>query len=126
MSVEVYNSVGKKLYSAQTTFVVGNGILSYRNKETEYLANTLKALTRSDFMMFGMANALTISYTGGPQHAFNDKSDSKDITGSHPAFIESDFMWYSNANFKKNDTIAMREAYKRGAITGYCYHLGGK
>ncbi|MCX7987296.1 MAG: glycosyl hydrolase, partial [Bacteroidales bacterium] len=114
------------MHSESSFIVSGDNGFTYRNEATEYLFNSLKALTRSDFSMFGVANGLTINYKYGPRHAFNDKSDCKDITGSHPAFIESDFMWYDgDKNFMRNDTIAMREAYKRGMITGYCWHLRG-
>jgi mannan endo-1,4-beta-mannosidase len=98
-----------------------------RDQQTEYMLNTLRALGKSDFMMFGAANALTISYSGGPLHGFTDQSDCKDITGSHPAFIESDFMWYiNNGSFRQQDTTAMRIAYNRGAVCGYCFHLRGR
>lgn len=108
-------------------FTKMNGQDTLRNIETQHFYNNLKAFTKSEFTMFGMANALTISYSGGPKHAFNDRSDAKDITGSHPAMIESDFMWYGDdANFRRNDTIAMREAYKRGAVTAYANHLRGR
>ena len=96
---------------------------SYRDSATEHLREVLKALTVSDYFMFGVPNALTISYNGGPKHPFNDQSDCKDITGSHPAFIESDFEWYDHPDFKEWDIEAMKKAYKAGAVVGYCYHL---
>jgi len=115
------------VHQNETSFIIaGENGFTYRNEATEYLFNSLKAISKSDFTMFGVANGLTINYKYGPRHAFNDKSDCKDITGSHPAFIESDFMWYDgDKTFMTNDTIAMREAYKRGIITGYCFHLRG-
>jgi mannan endo-1,4-beta-mannosidase len=97
----------------------------YWDAATEHLFKSLRAIGNSDFFMFGVPNALTISYLGGPMHCFNDSSDCKSITGSHPAFIESDFLWYDNPNFKKCDIEAMKEAYKKGAVLGYCYHLRG-
>lgn len=102
-----------------------DSLLNYKDSATVHLFNSLKALSISDYIMFGMANALTISYNGGPKHSYNDVSDCKDITGAHPAFIESDFMWYTDKTFKENDIQAMAEANKRGIICGYCWHLRG-
>jgi mannan endo-1,4-beta-mannosidase len=98
----------------------------YRDAATEYLFQSLKAIGRSDFSLFGVPNATDISYNGGPIHAPNNTSDCKDITGSHPAFIESDFEWYLHKEHHGRwDIIAMKDAYKQGIILGYCYHLRG-
>lgn len=98
----------------------------YRDSATEYLFQSLKALSRSEFSLFGVPNALTISYNGGPIHPYANTSDCKEITGSHPAFIESDFEWYIHPDYKPEwDIEAMREAYKQGIILGFCYHLRG-
>jgi mannan endo-1,4-beta-mannosidase len=98
----------------------------YRDSATEYLFQSLKALSRTEFSLFGVPNAMTISYNGGPIHPYADASDCKDITGSHPAFIESDFEWYIHPDYKPGwDIKAMKEAYKKGIILGFCYHLRG-
>ena len=53
-------------------------------------------------------------------------SDCKDITGDHPAFHESDFMWYEqDTAFHRYDVVAMKAAWERGAVIGYCWHLKG-
>jgi mannan endo-1,4-beta-mannosidase len=106
--------------------LTGNGNKAYRDDATEYLFQSLKALSRTEFSLFGVPNALTISFNGGPIHPYGDSSDCKDITGSHPAFIESDFEWYIHPEYKpKWDIEAMKEAYKKGIVLGYCYHLRG-
>ncbi len=97
----------------------------YRDSSTEQLYQSLKRLCQSDMFLFGVPNALTISYNGGPKHPYIDQSDCKDITGSHPAFIESDFEWYVDPKFKRWDIAAMKIAYSKGAVLGYCYHLRG-
>jgi len=97
-----------------------------RNSETERLYSQLKQLVDEKLIMFGMANPTTIGYASGPLNGDYNTSDCKDITGDHPAFHESDFMWYNeNPTFMEWDIKAMKEAYKRGAVLGYCWHLGG-
>lgn len=97
-----------------------------RNAETEKLYNQLKQLVADKQIMFGMANPTTIGFTAGPHNPNYNTSDCKDITGDHPAFHESDFMWYEeNPTFMEWDIRAMKEAYKRGAVLGYCWHLRG-
>lgn len=58
-----------------------------------------------------------------PKNYNIDDSDCKDITGSHPAFIESDFMWYDYQNFEDSDIEAMILHYNQGGIIGYAWHF---
>lgn len=97
-----------------------------RTPETEALYVNLKKLVANGQVMFGQANPTTISYFGTNKKTDISQSDCKDIVGSHPAFYESDFMWYANADFKTRDMQAMREAYQRGAVLGYCWHIRGR
>ena len=94
-----------------------------RDKQTEALYNSLKRLSGKK-IMFGMANPTTLTYLKCINPDIN-KSDCKDITGSHPAFFESDLMWYFNPEFKKIDMEAMKAAHARGCVCGYCWHLRG-
>jgi mannan endo-1,4-beta-mannosidase len=104
---------------------VGNNVSSQpsRNEQTECLYKHLKSLSGKK-IMFGMANPTTLTYRKTINPDIN-KSDCKDITGSHPAFFESDLMWYSNPEIKKTDIEAMKAAFKRGCVCGYCWHLRG-
>jgi len=106
-------------------YVLANG-KPVRNAETEKLYSQLKQLVADKQIMFGMSNPTTIGFTSGPHNPDYNTSDCKDITGDHPAFHESDFMWYEeNPTFMEWDIRAMKEAYKRGAVLGYCWHLRG-
>lgn len=98
----------------------------YKNTETQILYNNLKKLGESKNIMFGIANPVSINYLGGPKNYDTETSDCKDITGSHPAYHESDLMWYSDISFKRNDIMAMKKAYNRGAVIGYCWHMRGR
>jgi mannan endo-1,4-beta-mannosidase len=93
---------------------------------TALLLQNLRSIGKSDCFLFGQANALTLSYDGNPvAHPYNGTSDVKDLTGAHPAFVESDFMWYKNPQVKAYDMDAMREAYRQGLLCGYCWHMAG-
>lgn len=96
-----------------------------RNAETETFYANLKDFA-TEKIMFGMANPTTLGYKMGPKNNDLDQSDSKDITGSHPAFYESDFMWYRDEQFKEWDIEAMKQAHARGAVVGYTWHLRGR
>ncbi len=96
-----------------------------RNQATEtFYANLKKFATQK--IMFGMANPTTLGYKNGPKNNNINQSDCKDITGSHPAFYESDFMWYTDKKFKEWDIDAMKQAHQRGAVIGYCWHMRGR
>ena len=95
----------------------------FRDKETESLYTNLKKLS-GNHIMFGMSNPTTLTYMKVVNPDIN-RSDCKDITGSHPAFFESDLMWYANPQYKNIDLSAMKGAYDRGSVCGYCWHLRG-
>ncbi|WP_290535805.1 glycosyl hydrolase [Alistipes sp.] len=96
-----------------------------RDGATEELYAALKRITASGYTLFGMANALTISYNDTHTPRI-DGSDIRDVTGDNPAFVESDLMWYGDPAFRRADLEAMRRAHERGAVVGYCWHLGGR
>lgn len=96
-----------------------------RDTPTETLYANIKDIVNSGKTMFGQANATTITYLDKLSHADVASGDCKDVTGHNPAFHESDFMWYRDADFMKRDIVALREAEKRGAVVGYCWHLEG-
>lgn len=93
--------------------------------QTDVVLANLKSMVDSGKTMFGQANATTITYLNGVSHSDTDRGDCKDITGDNPAFHESDFMWYRDAQFMLKDIKALRDAKERGALVGYCWHIGG-
>lgn len=99
------------------------GTKPIRNEPTEILYANLKKLSGKK-IMFGMSNPTTLTY----MKVINpdvDKSDCKDITGSHPAFFEGDLMWYANPEIRRVDMEAMKAAHARGSVCGYCWHIRG-
>jgi mannan endo-1,4-beta-mannosidase len=97
---------------------------SWATGETKALYRSLQGL--GNRFLFGQANAYSISRLNNKNN-LPEQSDVKDITGSHPAFVESDFMWYpDDPAFMQWDMDALRAGYARGAMIGYCWHLRGR
>lgn len=97
----------------------------FMDKSTRNLFLNLKRLSKEKKIMFGCANPTTLKYI--EHHIFKGfkDSDCRDITGDNPAFQESDFMWHIKDSLKVADIKASKDAYKRGAVVGYCWHLRG-
>lgn len=82
-------------------------------------------LSEKGEIMFGSANPTTLMYKTTHIYKGFNNSDCKEITGHHPAYFESDFMWHTKPELQEADIIAMQKAFERGAVTGYCWHLRG-
>lgn len=106
--------------------IEANSMPTQRNQTTETLYTNLKKLVDNQQIMFGCANPTTLKYVETHIYEGFNSSDCKDITGSNPAFLESDFMWHIKDSLKIADIEASKRAFKRGAVVGYCWHLRGK
>lgn len=104
----------------------GKSATQLRDDATEALYANLKKLSDDGKIMFGCANPTTLMYKETHVYEGFENSDIKEITGQNPAYYESDFMWFANDSLHKADLIAMKKAYQRGAVTGYCWHIRGK
>lgn len=101
-----------------------NRSIGFKNEATQQLQKDLEQVMANGQTLFGVANAHTISYTA-QKHSHIAHSDVHDVVGAHPAFVESDFMWYTNAQFKKADMLALKSVHRRGGVAGFCWHLNG-
>lgn len=97
-----------------------------RDEATEILYSNLKKLSTDGKLMYGCANPTTLMYDQRHIYSGFNNSDCKEITGQNPAYYESDFMWHVKDSLKVADLEAMRKAYQRGAVVGYCWHFRGK
>ncbi len=94
--------------------------------ETTALFYNLKVLAKNH-ALFGQQEATSYghSWVGDA-----DRSDVKDVTGSHPAMIGIDFAGLSTLNpekVKKESAILLHsitDTYKRGGLTTICWHFG--
>ncbi len=98
---------------------------AFRDEATENLFQNLRVMSTQNKIMFGVANPTSIMYKERHIYEGFETSDIKEITGQNPAFYESDFMWFDNDSLIAPDKEAMRKAYERGAVVGYCWHLRG-
>lgn len=96
------------------------------NEATKILYSNLKKISEEGKIMYGCANPTTLMYKQTHIYSGFNNSDCKEITGQNPAYYESDFMWHVKDSLKVADLEAMKKAYKRGAVTGYCWHFRGK
>jgi len=97
---------------------------SHLNDEANALIERIKHQTTDRKVMFGVANGVSRSYNnldaGG-----GIPGDCRQITGKDPMFIENDFLFKRDKDFWQREIANTREAQKRGAVIGYCWHLGG-
>jgi len=129
VTAKYYNESNELVDTASIYFVVKiPGENSLRDSATERLYSTLKYTASIGYPMFGMQMPTTRGYTEGSFNFSWNTSDCKDITGSHPAFHEADFSHYSPIpnDFQKLELMALKEAVKRGAVVGFCWHMGGR
>lgn len=96
------------------------------DQATENLFLNLKELSSNEKVMYGCANPTTLMYKETHIYKNFNNSDCKEITGQNPAFYESDFMWHIKDSLRVADIEASKQAFKRGAVIGYCWHIRGK
>lgn len=99
---------------------------TFRDQATETLLTNLKKISAEGKIMYGCANPTTLMYKETHIYEGFNNSDCKEITGQNPAYYESDFMWFQKDSLHVADLEAMRKAYERGAVAGYCWHFRGK
>lgn len=123
------DTINKVTDTTAIYFVVhpANGGTPFRDSLTERLYQSLKTIAFNGYNMFGMQMPTTRGYLEGNFNYSYNTSDSKDITGSHPAFHEADFAHYgTGSKFEQYELFSMKEAVKRGAVIGFAYHIGGR
>lgn len=96
------------------------------SNETTALFYNLKLLAKNH-VLFGHQDATSYGHTWVGDA---DRSDVKDVTGSHPAMIGIDFWGLSTLDAKVVKTESSKllhsitDTYKRGGITTICWHFG--
>lgn len=94
------------------------------NSEANALLSTLKALPLKGQTMFGVANGVSRSYNNINAQG-GIPGDCRQITGNDPMFVENDFLLKHDPAFWSAEMANTRQAQKKGAVIGYCWHLGG-
>jgi mannan endo-1,4-beta-mannosidase len=95
---------------------------------TVTLYENLKHIQNSAQFLFGQEFFNSFRYSSGSAHDDESYSDSKSVTGSHPAVLGSDFHYYleKDAIERSYHTEAVRWAYRQGYVITFDWHLSGR
>jgi mannan endo-1,4-beta-mannosidase len=95
---------------------------------TVTLYDNLKIIQNSSWFLFGQEFFNSFRYSSGSAHGDEEYSDSKAVTGSHPAVLGSDFHYYleKSAEERNNHTEAVRWAYQQGYVITFDWHLSAR
>jgi mannan endo-1,4-beta-mannosidase len=97
-------------------------------EKTMVLYDNLKHLQNSSQFLFGQEFFNSFRYTSGSAHGEKEYSDSKSVTGSHPAVLGSDFHYYLEKDDTERSyhTEAVKWAYRQGYVITFDWHLSGR
>ncbi len=97
-------------------------------EKTKILYNNLKIIQRSDQFLFGQEFFNSFRFSSGSAHGEEEYSDSKAVTGSHPAVLGSDFHYYldKSATERSYHTEAVKWAYQQGYAITFDWHISGR
>jgi len=96
--------------------------------KTAILYENLKNIQNSNQFLFGQEFFNSFRFSSGSAHGDKEYSDSKTVTGSHPAVLGSDFHYYLTKTTaeKGYHTEAVKWAYKQGYVITFDWHLSGR
>ena len=96
--------------------------------KTKALYGNLKRIQKSDQFLFGQEFFNSFRYNSGNAHGNKGNSDSKDVTGSHPALLGSDFHYYLEKDVSERSyhTEAVKWAYQQGCVITFDWHIRGR
>lgn len=96
--------------------------------KTKSLYFNLKRVQESDQFLFGQEFFNSFRYSSGSAHGDEQSSDSKTITGAHPAVLGSDFHYYleKDATERSYHTEAVKWAYQQGYVITFDWHLSAR
>lgn len=97
-------------------------------EKTMVLYDNLKHVQNSSQFLFGQEFFNSFRYTSGSAHGEKEYSDSKSVTGSHPAVLGSDFHYYLEKDDTERSyhTEAVKWAYQQGYVITFDWHLSGR
>lgn len=96
--------------------------------KTIALYANLKRIQNSGQFMFGQEFFNSYRYSSGSPHGNRDYSDSKAVSGAHPAVLGSDFHYYleKNATEQGYHLEAVKWAFQQGCAITFDWHLSGR
>ncbi len=96
--------------------------------QSKALYRNLKVVAESKNILFGQEFFNSFRYSAGSAHGDKDYSDSKAVTGSHPAVLGSDFHYYleKTATERLYHTEAVKWAFQQGYVITFDWHLSAR
>lgn len=97
-------------------------------EKTRILYSNLKTIQEGNTFLFGQEFFNSFRFSSGSAHGNETFSDSKDVTGSHPAVLGSDFHYYleKNAEERGYHTEAVKWAYQQGYVITFDWHISAR
>lgn len=97
-------------------------------EKTSILYNNLSLIRNSNYVLFGQEFFNSFRFNSGSAHGDETYSDSKAVTGGHPAVLGSDFHYYleKNATERGYHTDAVKWAYQQGYAITFDWHLSAR
>jgi mannan endo-1,4-beta-mannosidase len=97
-------------------------------RKTKALYGNLKIIQNSNAFLFGQEFFNSFRFSSGAAHGEENYSDSKAITGSHPAVLGSDFHYYleKDATERGYHTDAVKWAYQQGYVVTFDWHISAR
>lgn len=93
---------------------------SMATRQTKILYANLKKTMKDPKFMYGHHDPT--DYGVGWVNNGSDKSDVKEVSGSHPAVYSWDFSWINNADRLNYFKKLVIDGYSQGAIQTFCWH----
>lgn len=96
--------------------------------KTKTLYANLKIIQNSNQFLFGQEFFNSFRYNSGSAHGDETYSDSKAVTGAHPAVLGSDFHYYLDkpATERVYHIEAVQYAYQQGYVITFDWHISGR
>ena len=98
------------------------------SEKTKALYANLKLIQNGSHFLFGQEFFNSYQYSSGSAHGNYTFSDSKEVTGAHPAVLGSDFYYYleNGVTERGYHTEAVKWAYQQGYAITFDWHVSGK
>ncbi|RED95277.1 putative secreted protein (Por secretion system target) [Marinoscillum furvescens DSM 4134] len=98
------------------------------SSRTQILYDNLRVITFDDKLLFGQEFANSYDQSG--YYSAPDQSDIKDVTGTHPSVLGSDFMYFrkdggAEYSAHKNGVIEAYQNFGTGALVTFDWHFRG-
>lgn len=97
-------------------------------EKTRILYTNLKKIQEGNTFLFGQEFFNSFRYSSGAAHGDETFSDCKEVTGSHPSVLGSDFHYYleKDATERGYHTEAVKWAYQQGYVITFDWHISAR